>query len=68
MSSTHHVLATLFTMIRDNAIAPDVWGFSKIILIHKDDECSDPTKFRMISLTLNIGKLYLSYIGRPKEL
>ena len=56
----HQVLATTFTRIRDEGVAPDAWGASKIILLKKDeDEPNDePTQFRMISLTLNIGKLY----------
>ena len=58
MKSTHHVLSTLFTRIRDTGYAPDIWGSSKIILIHKGGSADDPSQFRMISLTLNIGKLY----------
>ena len=56
----HQVLATAFTMIRDNGTAPDSWGSSTIVLIMKDTEGSvdDPTNFRMICLTLNIAKLY----------
>ena len=52
MNSTHHVLSTLFTY------TPDIWGSSKIILLHKGGAAEDPTQFRMISLTLNIGKLF----------
>ena len=58
MNSTHHVLSTLFTRIRESAFAPDIWGSSKIILLHKGGAAEDPTQFRMISLTLNIGKLF----------
>ena len=58
MNSTHRVLSTLFTKIRDSGIAPDIWGSSKIILLHKGGSSEDPSMFRMISLTLNIGKLY----------
>ena len=58
MESTHRVLSTLFTKIRDSGIAPDIWGSSKIILLHKGGSSDDPSLFRMISLTLNIGKLY----------
>ena len=39
-------------------MAPDVWGSSKIILLHKGGSAEDPSLFRMISLTMNIGKLY----------
>ena len=60
MPFLHKVLATAFTFIRDNGEAPEQWGKSKIILIKKDENGpdEDPTNFRMISLTLNIGKLY----------
>ena len=60
MPFLHQVLATAFTKIRDDGVAPDDWGKSKIILLKKDKDepDEDPTSFRMISLTLNIGKLY----------
>ena len=58
MPSTHCVLATLFTKLRDSSTAPDIWGSSRIILIHKGGKESDQSQFRMISLILNIGKLY----------
>ena len=60
MPSLHKVLATAFTRIRDKGVAPDSWGLSKVILIKKnqDDPDNEPTNFRMISLTLNMGKLY----------
>ena len=60
MPFLHKVLATAFTFIRDKGEAPEQWGRSKIILIKKDENGpdEDPTNFRMISLTLNIGKLY----------
>ena len=56
----HKTLATTFTKIRDKGVAPEGWGKSKIVLIKKDINASDeePTNFRMISLTLNVGKLY----------
>ena len=62
MPYIHMVLATSFTGIRDKGEAPDLWAKSKIILIKKDENSSDndPKSFRMISLTLNIGKLYHS--------
>ena len=60
MPSLHRSLATAFTQIRDQGVAPDSWGASKVILIKKkaDDPDDIPANFRMISLTLNIGKLY----------
>ena len=62
MPYIHKVLATAFTGIRDKGEAPDSWAKSKVILIKKDENSSDddPKNFRMISLTLNIGKLYHS--------
>ena len=62
MPTTHHFLATMFTKLRDSSSAPPMWGKSKIILLHKDKDSdkSDPTQFRMISLTSNVGKLYHS--------
>ena len=60
MPTLHKLLATAFTKIRDTGEAPDNWAKSKIILIKKDENATDddPTHFRMISLTFNIGKLY----------
>ena len=60
LPSLHKPLATAFTQIRDDGIAPDSWGTSRVILIKKSNEDPDnnPSNFRMISLTLNIGKLY----------
>ena len=58
MPYIHKVLATLFTRIRDNGIAPDVWGESKVKLIHKNGSTDLPSNFRMIALTSNIAKLY----------
>lgn len=60
MPTTHHFLATMFTKIRDNSDAPPVWGSSRIILLHKGGKTDDPSLFRMISLTANVGKLYHS--------
>ena len=62
MPTTYHFLATMFTKFRDPSSAPPMWGKSKIILLHKDKDSdkSDPTQFRMISLTSNVGKLYHS--------
>ena len=60
MPYLHKVLATAFTGIRDRGVAPEAWSSSKVILIKKDSDGPDDemTNFRMISLTLNIGKLY----------
>ena len=58
----HKVLATAFTGIRNKGEEPTEWAESKVILIKKDENGSDdnPINFCMISLTLNIGKLYHS--------
>ena len=60
MSYLHQALATAFTKIRDSGEAPENWATSQTILIKKalDDSNDDPVNFRMIALTLNIGKLY----------
>jgi hypothetical protein len=60
MPYIHHVLATAFTKIRDTGEPPEDWGVSKIVLIKKNEDTpdEDPENFRMISLTINIGKLY----------
>ena len=60
MPFLHQTLATVFTRIRDEGVAPDSWAKSRIFLIKKDPEAQDnnPSNFCMISLTLNIGKLY----------
>ena len=60
MSCLHKVLATAFTKIREKGVAPEAWGSSKVILIKKNTDCPDDdiTNVRMISLTLNIRKLY----------
>ena len=54
-------IATTFTQIRDDRIAPDAWASSKIVIRKKDIKLTDddePSHFKMISLTINIGKLY----------
>ena len=60
MPYLHKVLATAFTKIREKGEAPKEWASSKVILIMKDENgaTDDFSNFRMISLTLNIGKLY----------
>ena len=60
MPFLHQVMATVFTKIRDKSEAPQEWAKSNMILIKKDSEESndEPSHFRMIALTLNIGKLY----------
>ena len=60
MPYLHKVLATVFTCIRDNGVAPESWSESNIILLKKDKnnpDNDDPCKSRMIALTMNIGKL-----------
>ena len=62
MCSIHKYLATAFTQMRDQGVALDSWGANKVSLIHNNNKNDDPddnqTNFRMISLPLNIGKLY----------
>jgi hypothetical protein len=68
MPSLHKVLATSFTCIRDNGVAPDSWGSSKIILIkkNKDDPDDEPSNYRMISLTQNIEEARVRSKFKPK--
>ena len=59
MPGTHALLAELFTNLRDSSEAPDSWASSRVTLIPKDNEdTEDPTHFRMIALTANVGKLF----------
>ena len=60
LPNTHKFLADIFTQIRDSSEAPDVWAKSKIILIPKGEETNteNPSDFRMIALTSNVGKLF----------
>ena len=60
MPYLHKVLATEFTKIREKGEAPKEWASSTVILIMKDKKgaTDDFSKFRLISLTLDIGKLY----------
>ena len=58
MPYVHKVLATMFTRIRDQGIAPEIWGSSKVKLIYKNGCTDQPSNFRMIALTSNIAKLY----------
>ena len=58
MPYVHKVLATMFTRIRDQGIAPDIWGESKVKLIYKAGSTDQSSNFRMIALTSNIAKLY----------
>lgn len=54
----HKVLAIAFTKIREKGEAP--WASSKVILMMKGKSgaTDDLSNFRIISLTLNIRKLY----------
>ena len=59
MPGTHALLAELFTNLRDSSEAPDSWASSRVTLIPKDNEdTEDPTHFRMIALTANVGKFF----------
>ena len=62
MPYIHKTLATAFTGIQDRGKAPEAWAFSKVTLKKKNEDGpnDDRINFRMISLTLNIGKLYHS--------
>ena len=59
ISGTYAILVEMFTKIRDTGEAPGMWASSRITLIPKSEkDTNDPTQFRMIALTANVGKLY----------
>ena len=58
LDSTHLILATLFNKVQTLGSAPPSWGESVVKPIYKKGDTSDPSNFRMISLTGCIGKTY----------
>ena len=59
LDATHHFLATLFSKLLLKTPEPwDGWGDSRICLIHKQGDTSDPSNFRPIALTSTVGKLF----------
>ena len=58
LDSCTHTLATLYSKVLAMGSAPPSWGESVVKPIHKKDDPSDPTNFRMISLTVCIGKTF----------
>jgi len=54
----HHILATLYNKILENGSPPSMWGRSKITLIYKKGNNSEPSNFRMIALASTFGKLF----------
>ena len=58
LPSTHHFMATLFTKVLASGEPPESWSKSKVTLIHKAGATTEPSNFRMISLTSCVGKVY----------
>ena len=58
LTCTHHILATLYSKLLLSPEPPTSWGNSKITLIYKKGEASDPTNFRMIALSSVLGKTF----------
>ena len=59
LPSTHHFLATLFSMILlRSQQAPKIWCIGDIRLIHKKGNPKEPENFRPIALTSAVGKLF----------
>ncbi len=54
----HHILATLYNKILITSVPPTLWTSSKITLIYKKGNDSDPSNFRMIALSCTFGKLF----------
>ena len=55
---THHFLATLYSKLLSNPVPPQSWSRSKVSLIHKKGDTSQPENFRMIALSSTTGKIF----------
>jgi hypothetical protein len=51
----------------EDPTCPDSWCIGRIILLHKDDDTSNPANFRPIAITSVIGKLFHRIIARRLE-
>jgi hypothetical protein len=56
-------LLKLFNLIFENGYFPKLWNESYISLIHKKGYKTNPSNYRGISLTSNIGKLFNKVIS-----
>ena len=65
---THHFLATTFTkMLLSSQSGPSSWFQAEIILIPKEDDLSQPSKFRPIALTSTVSKLFHKILAKRLE-
>ena len=55
---THHILATLYSKLLSAPKAPSSWSKSKVTLIFKKGESTEPSNFRMIALSSTLGKTF----------
>ena len=61
-------MATLFNKLLEEGVSPACWGSARIKLIYKTGDPSDPGNFRLIALTLVVGKVFHKIISfRLKE-
>ena len=68
LPSTHHFLATTFTkMLLSSQNGPSSWFQAEIILIPKEDDLSQPSKFRPIALTSTVSKLFHKILAKRLE-
>ena len=68
LPSTHHFLATLFSMILlKSHQAPKIWCTGDIRLIYKKGNPKEPENFRPIALTSAVGKLFHRIIASRLE-
>ena len=51
-------LNKLFNLVLSNGLFPKIWNESLLVLIHKKGDKLDPSNYRGISITSNLGKLF----------
>ena len=57
LPSVHHFLATLYNNIDAEGIAPSMWASCNITLCLKAGSPKDPSTFRPMALSFNLGKI-----------
>ena len=67
LSSSRHLLATLFNKLLQAGISPSSWSLARIHLIHKRDSTDNPSNFRPIALTSVVGKLFHKILAARLE-
>ncbi len=60
----HHILATLYSKLLTKPDPPLLWSTSKITLIYKKNDPSEPQNFRMIALSSTFGKTYHQIVAK----